>query len=135
MKNMYLQISTWQLIESRKCYNRWGRYLQKPWCHPECCNKIYNVILYQASTLTYFSTTLVLYIGSLLNLATWFPCGRGRTLFILGSLGQRSRSLTLNIIFTLSGLYINIFFNLSLRTINKKCVHHKIRPSIYIIKR
>ena len=56
MKNMYLQISTWQLIESRKCYNRWGRYLQKPWCHPECCNKIYNVILYQASTLTYFST-------------------------------------------------------------------------------
>ena len=32
--------------------------------------------------------TLVLYIGSLQNLATWFPCGRGRTLFILGLLGQ-----------------------------------------------
>ena len=30
--------------------------------------------------------TFVLYIGSLTNLATWFPCGRGRTLFILGSL-------------------------------------------------
>jgi hypothetical protein len=30
--------------------------------------------------------TLVLYIGSVTNLATWFPCGRGRTLFILGSL-------------------------------------------------
>jgi hypothetical protein len=30
--------------------------------------------------------TLVLYIGSLPNLATWLPCGRGRTLFILGSL-------------------------------------------------
>jgi hypothetical protein len=30
--------------------------------------------------------TLVLYIGTLPNLATWFPCGRGRTLFILGSL-------------------------------------------------
>jgi hypothetical protein len=30
--------------------------------------------------------TLVLYIGSLTNLATWFPCGRGRTQFILGSL-------------------------------------------------
>ena len=30
--------------------------------------------------------TLVLYIGSLPNLATWFPCGRGRTIFILGSL-------------------------------------------------
>jgi hypothetical protein len=30
--------------------------------------------------------TLVLYIGSLPNLATRFPCGRGRTLFILGSL-------------------------------------------------
>ena len=36
--------------------------------------------------------TLVLYIGSLTNLAIWFPCGRGRTLYILGSLGQRSRS-------------------------------------------
>ena len=36
--------------------------------------------------------TLVLYIGSLPNLTTWLPCGRGRTLFILGSLGQRSRS-------------------------------------------
>jgi hypothetical protein len=41
--------------------------------------------------------TLVLYIGSLPNLTTWFSCGRGRTLFILGSLGQRS--LTINIIF------------------------------------
>jgi hypothetical protein len=30
-------------------------------------------------------TYLVLYIESLPNLATWFPCGRGRTLFILGS--------------------------------------------------
>ena len=30
--------------------------------------------------------TLVLYIGSLPNLTTWFPCVRGRTLFILGSL-------------------------------------------------
>jgi hypothetical protein len=29
--------------------------------------------------------TLVLYIGSLPNVTTWFPCGRGRTLFILGS--------------------------------------------------
>jgi len=29
-------------------------------------------------------TTLVLYIESLPNLATWFPCGRGRTLFIWG---------------------------------------------------
>ena len=36
--------------------------------------------------------TLVLNIGSLPNLATLFPCGRGRTLFILGSLGQKSRS-------------------------------------------
>jgi hypothetical protein len=36
--------------------------------------------------------TLVLYIGSWPNLAKWLPCGRGRTLFILGSLGQRSRS-------------------------------------------
>ena len=29
---------------------------------------------------------LVLYIGSWPNLDTWFACGRGRTLFILGSL-------------------------------------------------
>jgi hypothetical protein len=36
--------------------------------------------------------TLVLYNESLPNLATWFPGRRGRTLFILGSLGQRSRS-------------------------------------------
>ena len=43
--------------------------------------------------------TFVLYIGSLPNLTTWLPCGRERTLFILGSLGQRSRSLTINIIF------------------------------------
>ena len=35
--------------------------------------------------------TLVLYIEYLPNLATWFPCGRGRTLFILGSLGQSHR--------------------------------------------
>jgi hypothetical protein len=33
--------------------------------------------------------TLLLYIGSLPNLA--IPCGRGRTLFILGSLGQGHR--------------------------------------------
>jgi hypothetical protein len=46
-----------------------------------------------------YNVTLVLYIGYLPNLTTWFPCGRGRTLFILGSLGQRSRSLTINIIF------------------------------------
>jgi hypothetical protein len=53
-----------------------------------------------ASVHTGFRTiTLVLYIRSLPNLTTWFPCGRGRTLFSLGSLGQRSRSLTINRIF------------------------------------
>jgi tetrahydromethanopterin S-methyltransferase subunit E len=40
--------------------------------------------------------TLVLYIGSLPNLATWFPCGRGRTLFILGS--KVKVTITINII-------------------------------------
>jgi len=35
---------------------------------------------------------LVLYIGSLPNLDTWFPFRRGRTMYILGSLCQRSRS-------------------------------------------
>jgi hypothetical protein len=43
--------------------------------------------------------TLVLYLGSLRNLTTWLPCGRGRTLLILGLLGQRSRSLIINRIF------------------------------------
>jgi len=49
--------------------------------------------------------TLVLYIRSLPNLATWFPCGRGRTLFILGSLGQRSRSPLLQIEFLMTGSF------------------------------
>ena len=34
----------------------------------------------------FHTITLVQYIGSLPNLAAWFPCGSGRTLFILGSL-------------------------------------------------
>jgi hypothetical protein len=55
--------------------------------------------------------TLVLYIGSLPNLTTWLPCGRGRTLFILGSLGQRSRSLTINRIFLpFDNLYRLVYF-------------------------
>jgi hypothetical protein len=41
--------------------------------------------------------TLVLYIRSLPNLATWFPCGRGRTLFILGS--KVKVTVTINRIF------------------------------------
>ena len=49
--------------------------------------------------------TLVLYIGSLTDLATWFPCGRGRTLFILGSLGQMSRSPLLLIEFLTTGSF------------------------------
>ena len=38
------------------------------------------------TTGSFLHDNLVLYIGSLPNLATWFPYGRGRTLFILGSL-------------------------------------------------
>jgi hypothetical protein len=56
-------------------------------------------------TITFHMITLVLYIGSLPNLATWFPCGRGRTLFILGSLGQRSRSPLLYIEFLTTGSF------------------------------
>jgi hypothetical protein len=37
--------------------------------------------------------TLVLYIGSWPSLATWFPCGRGRTLFMLGSLVSPGKSV------------------------------------------
>ena len=69
-------------------------------------NPIYVGVIRSKVNVTYYKQTfwqqdrfrmiaLVLYIGSLPNLATWFPCGRGRTLFILGSLGQRSRSLLL----------------------------------------
>ena len=49
--------------------------------------------------------TLVLYIWFLPNLTTWLPCGRERILFILGSLGQRSRSLLLYIKFLISGSF------------------------------
>jgi hypothetical protein len=43
--------------------------------------------------------TLVLYIGSLTNLATWFPCGKGRTLF-LGVIRSKVKvTITINIIF------------------------------------
>ena len=49
--------------------------------------------------------TLVLYIGSWPNFATWFPCGRGRTIFILGSLDQRSRSPLLLIEFLTTGSF------------------------------
>jgi hypothetical protein len=68
----------------------------------------YYVIGYggRAGVHTGFRTiNLVLYIGSLPNLATWFPCGSGRTLFILGSLCQRSRSLLLYIEFLTTGSF------------------------------
>ena len=70
-------------------------------------NPIYFGVIRSRSLLLYMNfwqqgrfhmITLVLYIGSLPNLTTWLPCGRGRILFILGSLGQRSR-VTINIIF------------------------------------
>ena len=45
-----------------------------------------------AGVLTGFHTiTLVLYIQSLPTWATWFPWGRGRTICMLVSLGQRSK--------------------------------------------
>ena len=49
-----------------------------------------NIIFLQQGR--FRTITLVLYIGSSTNLATWFTCGRGRTLIILRSLSQRSRS-------------------------------------------
>ena len=55
--------------------------------------------------------TLVLYIGSLPNLTTWFPCGRGRILFILGSLGQRWRSPLLWIEFLTTGSFLHDNFS------------------------
>ena len=43
--------------------------------------------------------TLVLYIGSLPNKATWFSCGRGRKLF-LGVIRSKVKvTVTINIIF------------------------------------
>ena len=58
-------------------------------------DRSYYVIGYGFVHTGFRTITLVLYIRSLHNLATWFPCGKGRTLFILGSLVQRSRSLLL----------------------------------------
>jgi hypothetical protein len=55
--------------------------------------------------------TLVLYIGSFPNLATWFLWERGRTLFILGSLGQNSRSLLLWIYFLTTGSFPHDHFS------------------------
>ena len=52
------------------------------------------------------STSLVLYIGSLLNLTTWLPCGRGRTLFILGS--KVKVSFTINRIVYCLIIYIDV---------------------------
>jgi hypothetical protein len=66
--------------------------------------------VWRAGVHTGFRTiTLVLYIGSLPNLATWFPCGSGRILYILGSLGQRSRSLLLWIEFLTTGSFPHNF--------------------------
>ena len=85
-----------QCTVSSKYFVSIGQYLSMSTkIHPSRDGPYY-VIGYggrQADVHTDFRTiTLVLYIGSLPNLATWFPCGRGRTLFIMGSLGQRSRS-------------------------------------------
>jgi hypothetical protein len=49
--------------------------------------------------------TLVLYIGSLPNLTTWLPRGRGRTLFILGS--KVKVTVTINIIVYRLIIYID----------------------------
>jgi hypothetical protein len=76
-----------------RCHNFYGYLFIRP-----SRDGPYYVIGYGgwAGVHTGFHTiTLVLYIGSVPNLVTWFPCGRGRTLFILGSLGQKSRSLLL----------------------------------------
>ena len=69
----------------------------------------YYVIGYggQAGIHTGFRTiTLVLYIRSLPNLATCFPSGRGRTLFILGS--KVKVSFTINRIVYCLIIYIDV---------------------------
>ena len=56
---------------------------------------------------------LVVYIGYLSNLATLFPCGRGRTLFILGSLGERSKvkvTITINIFFDKRVVFRSVYW-------------------------
>ena len=52
-----------------------------------------------------------MYTGSLTNSATWFPCGRGRTLFFGGSLGQRSRSPLLLIECLTTGSFLHDNFS------------------------
>ena len=46
-----------------------------------------------------------------INLTTWFPCGREKILFILGSLGQRSRSPLLLIEFLTTGSFLHDNFS------------------------
>jgi hypothetical protein len=71
-------LTTWFPVEGEEPYIFWGHYVKG---QGHCYYK-YN--FWQQGR--FCTITLVLYIGSLTNLATWFPCGRGRTLFILGSL-------------------------------------------------
>ena len=62
--------------------------------------------LYTPQTMFAGGIIIKRYIGSLPNLTSLFPCGRGRTLYILGLLGQRSRAPGQNKILSvcLSGL-------------------------------
>jgi hypothetical protein len=57
----------------------------------------YNDLVHLLNSWPPRTITLVLYIGSLTNLATSFPCGRGKTLFILGS--KVKVTITINRIF------------------------------------
>jgi hypothetical protein len=70
------------VVNLLKCWTLWSERNKK--------NALKHIKQY--SMVNTDTLTLILYIGSLPSLATWFPCGRGRTPFILGSLGQRSRS-------------------------------------------
>jgi hypothetical protein len=103
MKNFNCNISLWFFKSKFRSYI--GKHFYTPVSRPA-------VLCDWAGVHTGFRTiTLVLYIGSLPNLVTWFPCGRGRTLFILGSLGQRSRLLLLWIEFLTTGLFPHDNFN------------------------
>jgi hypothetical protein len=101
--------------------------------------------------------TLVLYIGSLTNLGTWFPCGRGKNPIYFGVIRSKVKvTVTINIIFDKQDrfrtitlvLYIGSLPNLAIwfpsgrgRTLfippaNKVWGvyrNHPVRPSMYLV--
>ena len=88
---------TWAWPWGRSTIFCWPRFRRKcrliDWCMAGRGNG--GRMGMRASTIGFRTLTLVLCRPSLPNLVKWYPYARGRTLLVLGSVGQRSRSLLL----------------------------------------